>query len=124
MRKRVRHWGSGWGALAHHDDVPGYRAKGALARLALEFTMIGRALRTRGMWGAVLVCIALGLGAQILCWQLDLRTWRRDGLLCLPVLLVAPWAAAGRRRHLAHMFCDEERVAPHGGEDGAGGTHA
>lgn len=123
MLERVRHWASGWAALARHDAAPGHRPQGWPRRLALECAVIWRALRARGTWGAVLAGAAFGLAMQVIVWQLDLRTWRRDGLLCLPVLLVAPWVAAGRRRHLAHLLSEDGRMtAPD--EQGPGGTRA
>jgi hypothetical protein len=99
-----RRWASGWAALVRHHDVPGYRELGRLARLALELAVLRDALRAPGTWGAALTCSAVGLAAQILVWRLDLAGWRRDALLCLPLLLAAPWIAAGRRRRIAGLL--------------------
>jgi hypothetical protein len=103
---RWRDWAHGWRDLAHHDDVGDYRELCWRQRLAGELAVVRDAAHSASAWGTLLVGIALALAAQILAWELDLRGWQRDGLLCLPVLLVAPWVGAGRRRrlerHLAH----------------------
>ncbi|MCC7257008.1 MAG: hypothetical protein IT486_01400 [Gammaproteobacteria bacterium] len=96
----LQRWLAGWADLARHRDVSGYRERSRLARLRLDLLCIVAACRRGSTWRAVLWSLALGLAAQILCWRHDLRGPVREILQCLPVLLVAPWVAAGRRRFL------------------------
>lgn len=96
-----RAWRAGWAQLARRDSPPAYAAAGRVARLAMDLAVVRRALGDGGTWFALLACIAAGLAAQVLCWALDLHGWQRDAVLVLPAVLVAPWVAAGRRRHLA-----------------------
>ena len=104
LTHRFLSWTRGWPELARHHDVPGYRELGHVARLVLELAVLRSALVARDTWGAALACIAVGLAARIVAWDLDLSGWRRDALLCLPILLAAPWVAAGRRRHIAQLL--------------------
>ena len=93
-------WCSGWAELAHHSEVAGYCDSGPLVRLRLNVACVAAAAVSPGFWRACLWCLVLGLAAQIVIWTLDLRTWQRDALQCLPVLLAAPWVAGARRRWL------------------------
>ncbi len=93
----VARWLSGWAELARRDAVPGYAVRGRLARLGLDIAALGAALTCGGTGFAALVALATGLGGLVLAWELDLAGWQRDALLCLPVVLVAPWVAAGAR---------------------------
>lgn len=100
----VARWLSGWAELARRDAVPGYAVRGRLARLGLDIAALGAALTCGGTGFAALVALATGLGGLVLAWELDLAGWQRDALLCLPVVLVAPWVAAGRRRRLEALL--------------------
>ena len=100
----VRRWCAGWIELTRHGEPVGYHERGWLARLRLDAGWVAAALANPGFWGAGLVCVALGLAAQILVWRFDLGGWRRDGLQCLPALLAAPWVAGARRRYLEARF--------------------
>ncbi len=55
---------------------------------------LGAALRTRGLWRGTFLVAAGVMAAQIAVWELDLGGWRRDGLLCLPIVVAMPWAEA------------------------------
>lgn len=82
----------------------GYAVRGRLARLGLDIAALGAALTCGGTGFAALVALATGLAGLVLAWELDLAGWQRDALLCLPVVLVAPWVAAGRRRRLEALL--------------------
>lgn len=103
MLELLTSWAGGWVELTRHDALPAYRARTRLARLRLDFSVLAAALRAPGTWYAALLFTAAALAVQIVAWELDLIGWRRDGMLCLPVLLVAPWVAAGRRRLLEQL---------------------
>lgn len=97
-------WLAGWIELARHDAVPGYAGHSRLARLRLDLAALGAALLAPGTWFALLLAVAVQLGASLVVWQFDFAGWQRDALLCLPAVLVAPWVAAGRRRHLGRLL--------------------
>lgn len=99
-----RRWRAGWPRLARRESPPAYTGAGRLARLALDLAVVRRALADAGTAFAVLAAVAAGLAAHVLCWELDLHGWRRDAVLVLPAVLVAPWFATGRRRHLAAVL--------------------
>ncbi|MCE7896854.1 MAG: hypothetical protein DYH19_08805, partial [Gammaproteobacteria bacterium PRO8] len=88
-------WLAGWIELLRHDALPGYAARGRLARLGLDLVVLARACACSGTWFAALAAGATGLAVLVLAWRLDLAGWQRDAVLCLPVLLVTPWVAAG-----------------------------
>jgi hypothetical protein len=54
--------------------------------MGLNVMMLRAALRTRGFWRGAFAVLAAAMAAQIVVWELDLGGWRRDGLLCLPIL--------------------------------------
>jgi len=103
-------WLAGWIELTRHDAVPGYASQGFPSRLALDLRALGAALCTPGTWFALLLALASLLGSVIITWRFDLSGWSRDALSCLPAVLVAPWVAAGRRRHLERLL--GRRAAP------------
>lgn len=73
-------------------------------RLRLDFAVTADGLRTRAFWRGAFIVLAALSTAQIIVWDRDLRGWQRDGLQCLPLLLVVPWIAAGRRRLTARRL--------------------
>jgi len=100
----LERWLSGWVELTRHDAVPGYAGRGRRARLALDLAALAVALGSGGTWFAGLLALAAGLAALLLAWDLDLTGWQRDAVLCLPAVLVAPWVAGGRRRHIGELL--------------------
>ncbi len=112
--EQVRCWWSGWSDLARRGEIAGYDPLGLPARLWLDACCVAAAPLSRGFWRAVLLCMAVGLAAQLVIWELDLRGWPRDALQCLAPLLAAPWVAAARRRYLlarvAAIRCGRRRA--------------
>ncbi|GMW08238.1 MAG: hypothetical protein QY320_00360 [Gammaproteobacteria bacterium] len=99
-RRTLRYWAGGWRALSGRDEIAGYRALPWHERLRHDAATAAAALLDGGFWKAALVFAAATLAAQILVWTLDLRGAARDAVQCLPVLIITPWVAAGRRRRL------------------------
>jgi hypothetical protein len=93
-------WRAGWRDLVGHRDVRGYRDLPAWRRSRLDQRAAWRAARTRGFWRALFLLAALATLARIAAWEFDLEGWRREALAVAPALVVAPWMARGRRRHL------------------------
>jgi len=100
----LERWLSGWVELTRHDAVPGYAGRSRRARLALDLAALAAALGSGGTWFAGLLALASGLAALLLAWDLDLTGWQRDAVLCLPAVLLAPWVAGGRRRHIGELL--------------------
>jgi hypothetical protein len=115
---RARAWSEGWATLLWREDLAGYRGRAWHERFRLDIAIIARALRGGGFWRAALLGVAVGLAAQILAWEYDLRGPRRDALQSLPVLLVAPWVARGRRRILGEMLGESPGGSAAGTETG------
>jgi hypothetical protein len=108
--RRASRWANGWAGLGSRDELPEYAALGRFGRLRADVRSLLRAIATPGFLFAALVFTAALLATQIVAWRFDLTGSRRDGMLVLPALLVAPWVAAARRRHLASLLAPENAI--------------
>ena len=100
---QVSRWVSGWAQFRSREELPYYAACGPILRLRIDARALVRAILTRGFAFASLVFVAALLATQVIAWAFDLAGWRRDGLLVLPAVLVAPWVAAARRRQIEQL---------------------
>jgi hypothetical protein len=97
-------WRNGIVAFLAYDEIEGYRELPFLERKKIDHLIVWRSLRTAGFWRAASWLLMIGLSLRIVSWQLDLTGWRRDLLGCVPLLIAAPWVAAGRKRHIRKLL--------------------
>ena len=70
----------------------------------LDLRVIVHALRTGGFWKAVLIVVALAIAIETVALELDMRDWRVDFARMALFLIIAPWIAGGRKRHLRYLL--------------------
>ena len=83
-----------------HREIEGYSGLPFWRRKALDLRVIVIALSTGGFWKAVLIVTALALAIETVALKLDLRDWRLELARMSLFLIIAPWIAGGRKRHL------------------------
>ena len=83
-----------------HREIEGYSDLPFWGRKALDFRVIVIAFGTGGFWKAVLIVVALALAIETMALKLDWRDWRLEFARMSPFLVIAPWIAGGRKRHL------------------------
>lgn len=100
LRRAATRWCAGWSCLFTDGDAAGDAGLGLPQRLALNARAAGWALRTGSFWGLLGILVAMTLLWHVAVWELDLRGWRRDLPGAVLVMLMAPWVACARRRHV------------------------
>jgi TctA family transporter len=69
------------------------------------------ALGSGGFWKAVLIVAALALAIETVALKLDVRDWRLEFARMSLFLIIVPWIAGGRKRHLRKLL-QQDRQDP------------
>ncbi len=92
-----------------HREIEGYSDLPFWQRKMLDLRVIVTALGTGDFWKAMLIVAALALAIETVALKLDVRDWRLEFARMSLFLLIAPWIAGGRKRHLRMLLRREGR---------------
>ena len=106
IQRAVRAWLSGWKCLVHYRSIPGYEARGWLARKHLDHRALCYLFGLTGFRCAAWSLFAVQLVVLSLTWHWDLVGWRRDLLRAAPALFALPWFAGARRFAIESILRD------------------
>ena len=87
-----------------HRGIEGYSDLPFWHRKTLDLRVIGIAIGTGGFWKGVLFIAVLALAIETAALRLDVRDWPLDFARMSLFLLIAPWIAGGRKRHLRALL--------------------
>ena len=92
-----------------HGEIEGYTDLPFWHRKTFDLRVIVIAFGTGGFWKAVLMVVALAMAIETAALQLDLRDWRLEFARMLLFLIIAPWIAGGRKRHLRFLLRQDRK---------------